>query len=44
MRPRSSSTMRVMVVRLMSTATTKKTTGITVPMASMDEASESTLA
>ena len=44
MSPRSSSTMRVMVVRLMSTATTKNTMGITVPMASIEEASESTLA
>ena len=36
--------MRVIVVRLMSTATTKKTMGRTVPMASIEEASESTLA
>ena len=40
---RSSSTIRVAVVRLMSTATTKNTTGMTVPMASMEELSLSTL-
>lgn len=42
MRPRSSSTMRVIVVRLMSTATTKNTMGSTVPMASIELASDST--
>ena len=42
MSPRSSSTMRVMVVRLTSTATTKNTSGNTVPMTSMDEVSDFT--
>ena len=40
---RSSSTMRVAVVRLMSTATTKKINGKTVAMASIEELSLSTL-
>ena len=44
MSPRSSSTIRVTVVRLMSTATVKKITGNTVAIASIELASESTLA
>ncbi len=39
MSPRSSSTMRVTVVRLMSTATVKKMSGNTVAMDSMELAS-----
>ena len=40
---RSSSTIRVAVVRLMSTATIKKMNGNTVAMASIEELSLSTL-
>ena len=44
MSPRSSSTMRVTVVRLMRMATVKKMSGKTVAIDSMELASDSTLA